>query len=78
MKRIKARKSFTFFDAMAVAVVVLAALIAEAPANAFAPPPPSPDPSIDPDKTVTLNSDGTYSCGPGYTLASSGSGCRAK
>jgi hypothetical protein len=77
MKRTKRQSALPLVQAMIVSAVVLAVLITGSPAKAV-PVQPSGGPQTDPDKTMTLNSDGTYSCGPGYALKASGQGCEAK
>ena len=76
MRRITKQKILRLVGAVIVSVVILTALIPGPIANAVVGPPPGPQ--TDPNKTVTMNSDGSFSCGPGYVLKPSGDGCEAK
>ena len=76
MRRIKKQKPLRLAGALIISAVILTALMPGPIANAVVGPPPGPQ--TDPNKTETMNSDGSYSCGPGYALKPSGNGCEAK
>ena len=74
MRKIKRQKALRLVGVLTASVVILTALMPGPMANAVL----VVGPQTDPNKTVTMNSDGSFSCGPGYTPKASGTGCEAK
>jgi hypothetical protein len=70
MRKMKRQKVLRVVGVLIASVIILIALIPGPIANAVVGPPPGPQ--TDPNKTVTMNSDGSFSCGPGYVLKPSG------
>ena len=74
VRRIKKQKVLRLGEMLMAIAVILAVLNSSPMANAAI----VVGPQTDPNKTETMNSDGSFSCGPGYVLKPSGDGCEAK